>query len=198
MNHTAVCTIQDEYAAQFEALISNTDRYWTLHQSWSDSTAYRTDFMAERLRVSTLLLKAEELRANIDREFPAIHVYENSYVELGSSTPAGSEMVAILRRHVSENIRERRTDSDRKLAELIDSTRKRLNALDGFLRDAATVDSANQNLRLATTIKRLTWVVLAVAIVSMTAGILPDTAKERVIRTLAPDRAAAWLLSKTP
>lgn len=197
----ARCDVMDHYADELRRLMSNSDQYWQMSKRWSNFDQYRTEFLVERMKVSTLLLQADEAQKALVEVLPTGHIGRNNYVDLAQHFPSKDKYVRLLRGSFRDRLLGSLEASRVALEVVAERTQKRLDALDSYLRDAASTDAVAVNTSLNRNVRKMTilvlWVAIAsllIAVASLAIGILPDTAKENVIRAVAPQSAADWLL----
>ena len=148
------------------------NKYAQTHSDWNTFESYRKAYLNDRVRLEELILIAREAMDFVSKEYPASLLYSTPEHIFEPKFTNENNYLKTYSRSVSEGFERRRLKELKGLKASMKSITRRLRTLDASLRDYAIIDATNKNIEMAKTMKNLTLVVTAIALMSLVIAIV--------------------------
>ena len=166
----AECDIEEYLSSAIRTKLPQSAEYWDKYRKWRDFTSYRTEFMEVRLRCEEAFNQVSEYFSTVERSSVPY------YFSVEFEVPVEDEdlMDGFVYSTSAGIIREMQKSTRANLSRVIEVTKRKLDTLDAFLRDAAFADATEANYRLARTVGTLTFVVTLISVLTLIATVAPE------------------------
>ena len=196
LNHVAVVTIVDYCRANLiDKHIVASVQYRDLGRSWSSFDDYRTKYLDVRLETEQLIVQMEELPPILERYFSDTLFYtEGCFTLLSNAFGYDIKLFEHGIKSLPLHVKDERLTAESSFNNSLAKLKSRMSVLDGFLRDSGIADVTDANLRLARSVKSLTWVVTVIAVLTFIVTIIPDATKSALFSRILSNTSLEWLL----
>jgi hypothetical protein len=184
LNLAGACELKRALARDLSALPISSEGYWEMFQTMTSFRSYSQEYMSQRLPTEKLVQRASEASRAMEQQFPTWLLRKGAYEEFAAFPQVRSPHAWWSWRTLQGHIQYRTQSADEALDHSLQRVVERTRALDDLLRDAALADVSTTNLRLARSVRYLTWVVLLVSLIGLIVSALPDTRKAAYLDAL--------------
>jgi hypothetical protein len=195
LKHSITFTITKYSNRLLQSHVFFSKDYWKLGDAWGSFYAYRSEYLHIRLEAEQLVIKTDELSLLLENQFSTDALYdEKRFIHYVDQIKLNSLIGESIKASMPLFLKSQRLDSGRWLSESLTKFRSRISLLDEFLRDSGVADATHANLKLASSVQSLTWVVTAIAVLTFFVTLIPDAMKTSILSRLLDKTTMDWLL----